>query len=79
MPLTPYPSGDILSVMRTFGRRLIRLRTQQGLRQLDLARRARVPQGYLSALEAGTKSNPGMHVLKKLAKALDVSVAALVE
>ena len=65
--------------MTTFSRRLIRLRTQRGLRQLDLARRSGVPQGYVSALEAGTKRNPGLQVLKKLAKALGVSVGTLLE
>ena len=43
------------------------------------ARRARVAQAYLSQLEAGTKRNPGVAIARKLARALGVSVAALVE
>lgn len=63
----------------TLGRRLIRLRAACGLSQLALAQRARVAQGYVSGLEAGTKRNPSVAVVRKLARALGVSVAALVE
>jgi len=44
---------------------------------LELAKRARVAQGYISALEAGEKSNPSVAVIRKLAKALGVPVTAL--
>jgi transcriptional regulator with XRE-family HTH domain len=47
--------------------------------QLDLANKAKVAQGYLSDLEAGTKKNPGLDVLKRLAKALRVPVGELLE
>jgi transcriptional regulator with XRE-family HTH domain len=59
------------------GRRLKRLRDQRGLSQLGLAKQSRVAQGYISAIEAGTKTNPGIETLRKLAQALGVPVATL--
>jgi transcriptional regulator with XRE-family HTH domain len=47
--------------------------------QLDLAERSRVAQGYISSLEAGEKNNPGLDVLKRLAKALGVPVGELLQ
>jgi transcriptional regulator with XRE-family HTH domain len=47
--------------------------------QLELAKRAKVAQGYISDLEAGTKKNPGIVVLKRLAKALRVPLAELLQ
>lgn len=58
---------------------LRQLREAKGMSQLELANRARVAQGYISALEAGDKKNPGLEVLKRLAKALGVSVTELLE
>jgi transcriptional regulator with XRE-family HTH domain len=63
----------------TLGRRLKRIREQQRLSQLRLSQRSRVAQGYISALEAGTQTNPGIETLRKLAKALGVRVTALLE
>lgn len=56
---------------------LKRLREARGLTQLELAKKAGVAQGYISALEAGEKSNPSVAVIKKLAKALGVPVTEL--
>ena len=56
---------------------LKRRREERGLTQLALAKKARVAQGYLSALEAGEKSNPSVAVIRKLAKALGVPVTEL--
>jgi transcriptional regulator with XRE-family HTH domain len=56
-----------------------RAREQQGLSQAELAKRAKVAQGYISDLEASAKKNPGIAVLKRLAKALGVPVTALLE
>jgi len=55
------------------------LREAQGMTQLDLAKKAKVAQGYISSLEAGEKKNPGVQILRKLAKALDVPVGRLLE
>ena len=48
---------------------------KMGLR--ELAKKAKVPPGYLAELEAGKKRNPSLAVLKKLAKALGVPVTEL--
>jgi transcriptional regulator with XRE-family HTH domain len=58
---------------------LKQIREPKGLSQLDLAKRAKVSQGYLSDLEAGEKKNPGIETLRKIAKALGVSVTELLE
>jgi len=51
--------------------------TDMGLR--ELARKAKVPPGYLAELEAGKKKNPSLDVLKRLARALGVQVTELLE
>jgi transcriptional regulator with XRE-family HTH domain len=56
---------------------LRRLREGKGMSQLELAKNSTVAQGYISALEAGEKKNPGLDTLKKLAKALGVPVTEL--
>jgi transcriptional regulator with XRE-family HTH domain len=56
-----------------------RAREQKGLSQAQLAKLAKVAQGYISDLEAGSKKNPGIDVLKRLAKALGVPVTRLLE
>ena len=56
-----------------------KLRESKDMTQLDLAKRSRVAQGYISALEAGEKKNPGLDVLKRLAHALGVPVTELLE
>jgi transcriptional regulator with XRE-family HTH domain len=65
--------------MVRIGRRVERLRTQQGFSQRELAKRARVTQPYLSQLEQGQRSNPSVAVLTRVARALGVPVAALLE
>jgi transcriptional regulator with XRE-family HTH domain len=59
--------------------RLKRIREQRGLSQLKLAKQSTVAQGYISAIEAGKQTNPGIETLRKLAKALGVPVTALLE
>ena len=61
------------------GMAIRRARKTKGMTQLGLARKAKVDQGYLSLLEAGKKKNPGIAVIQKLAKALKVTLAELVE
>jgi len=61
----------------TIGQMLKRLREERNISQLQLAQQAGVAQGYISDLEAGTKANPSVDVLKKLAKALNCSIAEL--
>jgi len=45
----------------------------------ELARRAKVTKPYLSQLENGVRKNPSLPVLRRLAKALGVPVAELLE
>jgi transcriptional regulator with XRE-family HTH domain len=62
-----------------FAKMLKRLREERQMSQAALARKAKVPQGYISALESGEKRNPGLDVLKRLARALGVPVTELLE
>jgi transcriptional regulator with XRE-family HTH domain len=62
---------------RKLGAVLKQIREAKGLSQLDLAKRAKVSQGYLSDLEARQKKNPGIETLRKIAKALGVPVTEL--
>jgi XRE family transcriptional regulator of biofilm formation len=52
-------------------------REEKGLTQIDLAKRARVSQAYVASIEAGTRKNPSLAILQRLAKALGVPVAEL--
>jgi transcriptional regulator with XRE-family HTH domain len=56
---------------------LAKLRRKAGLSQAALARRAGVSQSYVVTLENGTRSNPSMRTMNKIAVALGVSVKAL--
>jgi transcriptional regulator with XRE-family HTH domain len=58
--------------------KLKQLRTRQGFNQTDLAKKVRVTQAYIAMLENG-RENPTLNVLERLAKALKVTVADLVE
>jgi transcriptional regulator with XRE-family HTH domain len=58
---------------------IARLRKQQQVTLLQLAQRIGVTEAYMSMLESGARKNPSLATLKKLAKALKVSVAELVE
>ena len=65
-------------VAKMLGRKLKALRTQRELSQMTLAKRVGVTQPYIVALEKG-RENPTLSTLAKLAKALKVTVAELVE
>ena len=56
-----------------------RLREERGLTQVQLAKKAKVAQGYVAMLENGDRKSPSLRVMKRLAKALGVSAAALLE
>jgi transcriptional regulator with XRE-family HTH domain len=62
---------------KKLGAVLKQIREAKGLSQLDLAKRAKVSQGYLSDLEARQKKNPGIETLRKIARALGVPVTEL--
>ena len=64
---------------RKIGTVLRELRYQNGLTQDELARKANVARSYVARLEAESKMNPSIAVLKRLAKALNVPVTELLE
>jgi len=53
-------------------------RVAHGLRQRALATRVGVSDAYITQLETRERINPSLDVLRRLAKALQVSVAELV-
>jgi len=56
-----------------------RLRTQRGLTQSELAKKATVSQAFIAQLETGAEANPKLDTLRRLAKALAVRVGELVD
>jgi transcriptional regulator with XRE-family HTH domain len=58
--------------------RLKALREERGLTQADLAKRAKVSPGYIARLET-LRHDPKLSTLVKLAHALNVRLAQLVE
>lgn len=63
--------------MASLAKRIKSLRADRGLTQAALAQRAGVTLGYIGKLETG-HYDPQLSTLKKLAKALRVSIAELV-
>ena len=55
-----------------------RLRNQRGLTQVELAKKAKVSQAFIAQLETGEQTNPTLDTVKRLAKALKVTVGELV-
>jgi len=55
------------------------LRESKNMSQRALAKKANVTQGYVAQLESGLKKNPSLPVLRRLAKALGVPVAELLQ
>ena len=62
---------------RKIGRVLRQTREQKGLTQIEVAKKAKVTNVYLSLLEGGKKKNPSVAVLRRLAKALGVPLTEL--
>jgi XRE family transcriptional regulator, master regulator for biofilm formation len=61
------------------GKRVKKLRMERGLSLSELAEAAGVAKSYLSTIERDIHSNPSVHVLDKIAAALNVSMKLLVE
>jgi transcriptional regulator with XRE-family HTH domain len=55
------------------------LRVRRKLTQAELARKIGVTEAYVSMIESGARRTPSLTTLKRLARALGVSVAKLVE
>lgn len=66
-------------MMTSLSAKVIGLRKAKGMNLPTLAELSQVSKGYLSAIQKEQSVNPGMSVLKGLAKALDVSVDYLVD
>lgn len=64
---------------RTFPMNVKQLRTQRGLTQVALANKTKVSQGFIAQLETGVQANPTLDTVRRLAKALKVTVGELVE
>ncbi len=60
-------------------RMMKQLREARAWSQPELAARAKVSQAYLAELERGTKKNPSLPVLRRIARALGVPVTELLE
>jgi transcriptional regulator with XRE-family HTH domain len=67
-----------MDIRKKFGKRLRGLREERGWSQEEFADRAGLHRTYVSAVERGVR-NPTLSVLERLAKALGVSMAELVE
>jgi transcriptional regulator with XRE-family HTH domain len=63
--------------VKRFGVVLKDLRERRGLSQQTLADRVGVSDAYIAMLETGTRRNPSLTLLQRLAKALGVPVTAL--
>lgn len=59
--------------------RIRQLREERGLTQTELARKSGLAQPTLSELERGSKTNPSLKVLRRLADALGIDVADLIK
>jgi transcriptional regulator with XRE-family HTH domain len=55
------------------------LREQAQMTRMELAKKAKVATAYVSMIEAGKRKSPSLPVLRRLAKALGVPVAELLE
>ena len=63
----------------TLGQRIRRARQARKLSQVALAARADVSRPYIVMLESGARTSTSIPVLRRLAKALSVPVARLLE
>jgi len=62
----------------TLAKRLKQIRTRRSLSQTELAQKTRISQPMVSMLESGD-AQPKVTTLRRLAKALDVSVSELLQ
>ncbi len=65
--------------MSNIAKTLRKLRVVKGLSQEKLARMADVANNTIIKIEAGKNQNPTLDTLKKIAKALEVSVDNLIK
>lgn len=60
------------------GKKIKKLRTNLGLSQDELARKADVSYTTLTKIETGVIKKPSMYVVAKIAKALNISIEELI-
>ena len=68
-----------MSTSQNLSNNIKRLREAKGLSQEKLARLADVANNTLIKMESGENKNPTLETLKKVAKALDISVDDLIK
>jgi transcriptional regulator with XRE-family HTH domain len=71
--------GEVGSIAVPIGKRLRELREQRNLTGKALSLRAGLPWSYVARLECGEIRDPRVSTCRKLAKALKVTVADLIE
>ena len=69
----------VVIAMATLAALIRQLREDQGWTQAMLAARAKVTQGYVAHLEAGTRRRLSLEVADRLARALGVGVGDLLK
>ena len=62
----------------SFGERLSQRREELGWSQAELARRSGIPQGLISRMERGKVKEPGITVVRRLARTLQTTADYLV-
>ncbi len=67
-----------MSKNKKLANNIMRLRKQKGLSQEKLARLSNVANNTIIKMETGENDNPTLETLRKVAKALDVSVDGLI-
>ncbi len=67
-----------MSKNKNLANNIIRLRKQKGISQEKLARLSNVANNTIIKMESGENDNPTLETLRKVAKALDVSVDDLI-
>ncbi len=61
------------------GKKIKKLRTDLGLSQDELARKADIPYTTLTKIETGVIKKPSVYVVAKIAKALNTTLDNLIE
>ena len=67
-----------MSKNKNLANNIMKLRKQKGLSQEKLARLSDVANNTIIKMESGENDNPTLETLRKVAKALDVSVDELI-
>jgi transcriptional regulator with XRE-family HTH domain len=64
--------------LNKLGRRIVQLREQKEIRQVDLAFKIDMDDGSLRRIESG-KTNPTINTLRKIASGLDIEIKDLLD